>query len=224
MTEDIDVKSISRVFGDRVLIKRRGNPDKKGGLYVPASVAARKEPKKVWWGEVAAFGEASKASDEHKVVVGDVVGVEPIGHHYASWRGADGCDYCWVPDEHLALVDEGSVADYYADVLDRKSAPRLRVLGARILARELGVDGPVRGVHRARINEDSEAQLGEVIAVGAGEIPVVVGDRVLHVVADAGSSAVVDLFEPRVLMLRVEDLIATYEKVQDAVLAEVSHG
>lgn len=207
MTNEIDVARLSRVFGDRLLIRRRGEPEKKRGILVPVSVRLKKEPKKIWWGEIVAFGEDSHAAEDHNLKVGDVVGVEPIGHHYASWKGSDGLEYAWVPDEHLALADEGSVAEYYSDQIDRKGDPKLRVLGRRVLARPVPQEeGAIVRVSR---EDESEAKLADVLAVGKGEdIPAAVRDRVLHVVADAGSSAQVDLFDPALLVLRSEDLIA----------------
>lgn len=219
MTIEIDASKLSRIFGDRVLIKRRGEPEKKRGILVPASVRAKKEPKKIWWGELMAFGEASVAQSAHDLEVGDTVGVEPIGNHYASWQGPDGYEYCWVPDEHLALADDGSVQDYYADKLDRAGAPQLRVLGRRVLARPVGEEEAVRGIIRATRDDEAEAKLADVLLIGperddADRIPVGVGDRVLHVAADAGSSAQVDIFEPALLVLRVEDLIAEATKTE----------
>jgi co-chaperonin GroES (HSP10) len=218
MTIEIDVTRLDRVFGDRVLIKRRGEPTKKRGLFVPASVAMKKEPKKIWWGELVQFGTESGAAALHGLSVGDTVGVEPIGNHYASWKAADGFEYCWVPDEHLALADNGSVEDYYADKLDRASHPQLRVLGRRVLARPVAEDEAVRGIYRTHENE-ADAKLADVLLVGPAPadgdpVPVDVGARVLHVVADAGSSAAVDIFEPALLVLRVEDLIGEYTKTE----------
>ncbi len=211
MTIEIDVTRLERVFGDRVLIRRRGEPTKKRGLFVPASIAMKKEPKKIWWGELVKFGDESGAAALFGVAIGDTVGVEPIGNHYASWKASDGFEYCWVPDEHLALADNGSVEDYYADKLDRASEPRLRVLGRRVLARPVAEDEAVRGVYRPHENE-SDAKLADVLLVGPpadgdDQLPVDVGARVLHVVADAGSSAAVDIFDPALLVLRAEDLI-----------------
>lgn len=226
MTNEIDVARLSRVFGDRVLIKRRGEPEKKRGILIPMSVRPKKEPKKIWWGELVAFGEESTVREAQGLKVGDVVGVEPIGNHYANWRGADGSEYCWVPDEHLALADEGSVEDYYADRLDRAGHPALRVLGRRVLARPVVEDEKVNGIHRLADNE-REAKLADVLLIGpekddADRIPVGAGDRVLHVAADAGSSAEVDIFEPALLVLRVEDLIAEHV-VADKPQEETAH-
>lgn len=227
MTNEIDVARIDRVFGDRVLIKRRGEPMKKRGLFVPASVAMKKEPKKIWWGELVQFGTESGAAALHGLAVGDTVGVEPIGNHYASWKSSDGFEYCWVPDEHLALADNGSVEDYYADKLDRASAPQLRVLGRRVLARPVAEDDAVRGVYRPHENE-ADAKLADVLLVGPQPVdgdpmPVDVGTRVLHVVADAGSSAAVDIFEPALLVLRAEDLIGEYTPTTTVAPKEAAH-
>lgn len=221
MTTEIDVHRITRVFGDRVLIKRRGEPEKKRGILIPMSVRAKKEPKKIWWGELVAFGEGSNAAAGFDLKAGDTVGVEPIGNHYANWRGADGAEYCWVPDEHLALADDGSVLDYYADKLDRAGRPQLRVLGRRVLARPVAEESG-RIIRAAR--EDEGVAEADVLLIGpekdeSDRIPVGVGDRVLHVAADAGSSAVVDIFEPALLVLRVEDLIAESSKIPQ----EVAH-
>lgn len=220
MTNEIDVTKIKRVFGDRILVRRKGEPEKKRGILVPMSVKLKKEPRKIWWAEVVAFGEKSTAAEKSKVAVGDVVGLEPIGHHYAGWKGADGHDYAWVPEEHLALADFGSVAAYYAD--DRaklgKATPELRVLGRRVLARRVEESDTVRGVVRAGRTDDAEAKRADIIALGEGTeddpLPVSVGARVVHVEADAGSSAEVDIFDPPLLLLRAEDLIGEeYEKV-----------
>lgn len=218
MTTEIDVSKLTRIFGDRVLVKRRGEPEKKRGIFVPTSVRAKKEPKKIWWGEIMAFGNLSTVKENYELNIRDVVGIEPIGNHYANWKASDGFEYCWVPEEHLALADTGSVDDYYSDKLDRSSSPRLRVLGRRVLARP-SVDGEaIRGVIRAGRDEDNEAKIADVIAIGPSseDIPVGVGDRVLHVSADAGSSAQVDIFEPSLLVLRVEDLIGEIFKIEEA--------
>lgn len=221
MNNEINIERLSRIFGDRVLIKRRGEPEVKRGILIPMSVRSKKEPKKIWWGELVAFGTESTAESIYGLSKGEVVGVEPIGNHYANWYASDGFEYCWVPDEHLALSDGGSVEDYYADKLDRSSDPRLRVLGRRVLARPVNDGDAVRGVIRAGSDEEAGAKLADVLLIGSSDIPVDVGSRVLHVNVDAGSSASVDIFDPPLLVLRVEDLIG--ESTPSEASKEVAH-
>lgn len=208
MNNEIDASRLSRIFGDRVLIRRKGQPEKKRGILIPTSVREKKEPKKIWWGEIVAFGELSIAGDVYGFKIGDTVGIEPIGNHYANWKASDGHEYCWVPDEHLALADEGSVALYYEDALDRKSSPKLRVVGNRILARPSSDDESIRGIIRASRDEENEARLADVLIVGSGDVQIDIGTRVLHVSVDSGSSATIDIFDPPLLVLRIEDIIA----------------
>lgn len=207
----LDVTRIGKVFGDRVLVKRFNEPEKKRGIYVPASYAAgKKEPRKMWWAQIFRFGEDSLAESDHDLKVGDIVGIEPLGNHYASFLGEDGNLYCWVPDEHLALLDLGSVVDYYADTLRRSETPRLKVLGNRVLLKPVEDETKVRGVIRATSLE-REAKRGEVLLAGTSPL-VSVGDTVLHVSADSGSSSEVDIFEPTMTVLRCEDLISVFNK------------
>lgn len=216
----VDVEKIGKVYGDRLLVRRLGEPEKKRGIYVPASMlAGKKEPRKVWWGEVVIFGEDSKVAEDSKVVVGDVVGLEPLGNHYAGFKGTDGHAYVWVPDEHVCMADAGSVADFYADRLDRREPPRLRVLGDRTLLRPVSDDelfGKGR-LHRPDYADDRETKVADVVMLGPDATGVVVGDRVVHVAEDSGSSAQVDIFEPSLVVLRAADLIATLTPAPAAV-------
>lgn len=216
----IDVTRLTRIFQDRILIRKRGEPEKKRGIFIPMSVRPKKEPKKIWWGNIVKFGEDSYAEENLGLSVGDMVGIEPIGHHYAGWKGADDFEYAWVPDEHIALKDAGSAEDHYQDKLDRKSEPRLIVIGSRVLARPSNTDDMVNGIVRPK-DEEREADLADVIIAGPKAV-VGVGERVLHVVTDAGSSAIVDIFDPSLLILRSEDIIAVYDKEPAKVMEAAS--
>jgi co-chaperonin GroES (HSP10) len=222
----IDVKTIQTVWGDRVLVRRLNEPEKKRGLFVPASYSQKKEPRKVWWAEVVQFGVDSRLAEDHRVAVGDVVGVEPLGHHYASFTGADGATYVWVPDEHFCLADAGDVEAYYRDAHDRTTfMPRLRLLGERVLLRPAPADPKASKIVRPHGEDSRDAKVSDVVLVGQmGETSTrpqaAPGDRVLHVVEDSGASALVDLYEPPLTVLRAVDLIGT---VQHAPKPEEAH-
>lgn len=216
----VDVSRILKVYGDRVLVRRMGEPEKKRGILVPqAYLAGRKEPKKVWWGKLALVGSESEAVSKHRLSEEDLVGIEPLGNHYAGFTGTDGYRYVWVPDEHLCLADEGSAEDYYLDRLDRKSVPRLRVLGDRLLVREItDEETNTSRLHRPSMGDDErDVRLAEVLKLGQFDCernvdPVAIGDRIAHVSADSGSSAQVDIFDPPLVVVRSCDLIAVFEK------------
>lgn len=213
----IDIDKIKQVYGDRVLVRRFNEPEKKRGLYIPASYAnAKKEPRKVWWAEIVLFGKDSHAHENESLDIGDIVGIEPIGNSYMNILGNDGREYSWVPDEHLALLDQGSVVDYYADKLDRAAEPRVKVLGNRLLLSPIIEAEKKNGIIRQSRNE-REAGVGEIVLLGEvdEDLGLVAGDKILHVPADSGSSSEVDMFEPKLIVLRVEDLIAEYQKEKE---------
>lgn len=221
MSYQIDVKTIGKVWGDRVLIRRLGAPKKKRGLYVPETYANKKEAKKIWFGYIVAFGSDSHAHEDHELTYNDLVGIEPIGHHYASFQGEDGDTYCWVPDEHLCLADLGSLRDYFAGELDTQSVPRVRVLGSRCLVRNVAPEelSPEKRIITIPSGE-RETKVAEVIGMGKfrdEDIPgISIGDRVIHVSEDNGSSSVLDIFDPEPIVLRQEDLIARLDKRVEA--------
>ena len=201
-TTVVDVFKIKKVFGDRVLVRRLGEPEKKRGIFVPSNyLAGKKEPRKVWFGLVLGIGEDSTV----KVSIGDRVGIEPIGQHYAAFKGADDHEYMWVPDEHIAFKDKGSIIAYYEDRLDRKGDPLLQLLGDRILVREAPKEDTSK-IIRPVMSEKNEAKLADVVLTTSKGFKV--GDRVLHVPPEAGSSASLDIFEPPFSVLRQVDVIA----------------
>lgn len=201
-TTVVDVFKIKKVFGDRILVRRLGEPEKKRGILVPQSyLAGKKEPRKAWFGLVIAKGIESKV----KVQIGDRVGIEPLGQHYATFKGADDHEYMWVPDEHIAFKDKGSVLAYYEDRLDRKSDPLLQLLGDRILVREAPKEETSK-IIRPVTNDKNEAKLADVVLTATKDFKE--GERVVHVAADSGSSASLDIFEPPFTILRTMDVIA----------------
>lgn len=212
----VSIDRIKKVYGDRVLVKRLGQPHKRRGILVPLSYAnGKKEPKKVWWGEIVAFGHESQASIDigasgFGLSLTDLVGIEPIGSHYASFKGDDGNEYIWVPDEHICLADEGSIADFYSD--HRNEKPRFRIIGTRILLRP--VEEVKSTILRPVSNEEQDAKVAEIIGLGEfdGDIGLSLGDTVLHVAEESGGSALIDIFDPNLTILRQADIIARIEK------------
>jgi co-chaperonin GroES (HSP10) len=216
----IDVNKIKTLFGDRVLVKRLNKPEKVRGLYVPDAYAKLKKTSQVvWWGEIMAFGLDSRASEEHGLSVGDIVGLEPAGAHYAEFTGSDNQLYTWVPEEHLALADMGSVKKWCKGELDARSVPEIRTLGARLLVRPEKAKDERNGIVLA-VEEKSKAVEAEVLQTGPGNIDREgmtmgynrpdVGTRALVAVDGAW---VVDLFEPALAVLRAEDVMAEVASV-----------
>lgn len=217
----VDVNRIGKVYGDRILVRRLGEPEKKRGILIPASMAMKKEPKKIWFGLIMGFGHESKAHEDHQVNIGDRVGIEPLGHHYAGFKGTDGHSYVWVPDEHLCLADDGSILEFYEDKLDRAAPARVRVLGDRLLLRNVPDDENQKSrIHRVTDNSERDARIADILALGSFNAEtgpnVNVGDRVVHVAEESGSSAIIDIFEPALTVLRATDLIATMKPAEVA--------
>lgn len=213
----IDVSRIKELYGDRVLVRRLGAPEKKRGLYVPAGYANKKEPSKVWFGRVVAFGKESKAQTDFELAYNDIVGIEPIGHNYATFIGTDNETYLWVPDEHLCLLDDGSIAKYLDGTLDAKSTPQVRIIGSRYLVRPAPIDEHFKGskIIRPDLSEEREVKISETVLGRLDDIPV--GSRVVHVTADSGSSSVLDIFDPALVVLRAEDIIGELSLEKEAV-------
>lgn len=218
----IDVKRLieGRVFGDRVLIKRLVKPTKARGLFIPEAYAKQgKKGGTIWWGVVAAFGLDSFSEAAHGLTAGDIVGIEPIGNHYAEFVGDDGETYVWVPEEHLAIADQGTVAAWQKGELDAKAAPEFRVLGARVLIRPAPVEEKKGGVYIPDSGK-SKSSRGEVLLVGPGDVrneeiqpwdSPNVGSDVLYV-SDSETAANVELLDPVLIVARKEDVIGEFAK------------
>jgi chaperonin GroES len=217
----VNVEKLTRVFGERVLVKRLAPPEKRRGLYVPeAYIKQRKEGGRCWWAAVVAFGLDSRAEEEHGISAGDVVGIEPIGNHYAGFVGTDGSEYAWVPDEHLALADSGTAAAWVAGQLDEGSAPKFRPLGARVLLKPDVLEERSKAGLIIPGVEQKRAHTGTVVFAGPGPIssdgtPLdweqpEVESKVLYV-SDSESAARIDLLRQEYVVLRAEDLIAEVE-------------
>lgn len=216
----IDVSKVARLFGDRVLVRRLAKPTKSRGLYIPESHAAQKKSvKNIWWVQVVAFGLDSRAAEEHGLSVGDIVGMEPAGNHYAEFEGSDKETYLWVPEEHLALADSGSLREWQDGTLDAKSEPRVRTLGSRVLMRPDPEEEKRNGIILAA-DTDRKAKTGTVLQVGPGDLDYEgnvrdwehpdSGDSVL---VSADAMEMVDIFDPPLAVLRVQDgVIATTVK------------
>ena len=125
---ELDIKRVGKVFGDRVLVKKLGQPAKRGSLFVPEHLLKKGQGQEVlWWAEVIKFGQDSKIGSpqfdesgvptaDPEIKEGDYVGIEKLGEHHATVTAEDGHDYVWVPEEFIAARDDGSVREAYERV------------------------------------------------------------------------------------------------------------
>lgn len=216
----IDVKSLKTVFGDRVLIKKLTLAEKKKGLWMPESAQKQKKSGgKIWFGEIAAFGLDSYSQESYGLSIGDFVGIEPMGHHYKEFSDEQGNVFVWLPEEHLALADNGTITSWQSVNHNPKGVVEFRVLGARALLRPEVEEEKKNGIvipHSAQ----GAPRIGELLMAGSGEYvrgelnewsSPEIGSRLLFI-EDSESASIVDIVEPSLIVARREDLIAQFKE------------
>ena len=183
----IEVTSIKSLLGDRILIRPLLRPEKRGGLFLPASQLKDKgKQTDVWFGEVEALGRDAKYPDAYGIKVGDVVGIEFIGRQCETLKSEDDEEHCWVSEEFIACVDEGRIKAHAKGVKWSGKAAGIRPIGAYVLVRPDPEEESRGGIKIPDSMREAQKQ-GEVIAVSEGELvgrelealPVATGNRVL---------------------------------------------
>lgn len=116
---EINPDDIKTLLGDRVLVEVLPPPQKIGLLHVPESVENKKGHRSIYWARIVKFGLDSKAEGKTsedapaELSEGDIVGIEPLARDCVAFTGSNGKEYQWVPDEFLAVKDNGDVARLY---------------------------------------------------------------------------------------------------------------
>lgn len=214
----VDLKRLGRVFGDRVLVKRLERPEKRGGLFVPASFRdERRKETDLWFGEVVALGLDSKYPDAYKLTVGDVIGMDSLGGHSASFEGEDGSTYVWVPEEFIACRDRGHVAAYYADTRF-EGANGLEPLGSYCVVVPQKIEKKKNGIIRP--DGDGKGVIdGTVESVSIGAL---VGGELVDVRITAGSCVLLGEYSGAWARLGYSEFLLVKEMDVIAELSSVS--
>jgi co-chaperonin GroES (HSP10) len=218
----IDVSTIQRVFGDRILVKRLERPEKMGGLLIPQSYANEKRKEQsVWFGVIESFGLDSRYGEAYGLKEGDIIGISDVGSSNASFEGTDDHEHFWVMEEFIVLRDDGRVEafrdDKHFDYLG------LTPIGPYSIIKPSPDETKVGGV---LLPKDKENLTGEVLAVSIGEVKngelaalrVVSGSRVLF---GRYSGLYARFRQETFLLIKEEDLIAELETAKEKELAHV---
>lgn len=166
----VEVAKISRLFGDRVLVKVLGRTEKRGSLFVPASCLKEKgKQSDLWWGVVESLGNGARYPDAYNLKNGDIVGIDSIGAQCERMTDLEGDEHVWVPEEFLAVKDLGRIAAFRENRPWDKSKVGLKPMGPFSLVRPLPEEESRGGIRIPDSARQAQKQ-GHVIEVSDGTI------------------------------------------------------
>lgn len=112
---------IKTVLSDRIVIKKLAAPGRQRGFYVPDNARTQRGRNTIWYGRVVKFGLDTNADEAYNLRVGDIVGIDAVGQDCDTKILDDG-EFVWVPQEFIALKDDGSLAEMFAEDGEKSSA------------------------------------------------------------------------------------------------------
>lgn len=213
----VEMSRLSKVFGDRILVRKLMRPESVKGIYIPASYAkANVKQQSVWFGVIEKFGLDSRYGDAYGLKEGDTIGISDIGTSNASFEGDDGHEHFWVMEEFVVFLDAGRVAAFMRD--EKFEGLGISPVGPYALIRPYPEQEKKGGVI---IPQGDNPQLtGVVLAVSAGAV---VGGELVQLRATVNSDVLFGKFSglsarfgtDEYLLAKEEDLIAEMAPAQE---------
>lgn len=213
----IDTNRIGRVFGDRILVRRLGRPEKVGSIFVPANFSGKQKENDLWYGEIVKFGLDSKYGQAYNLKEGEIIGIESMGSHSAGFEGEDKEIYVWVPEEFVAVKDLGRIAAHRKG--ENFPGTGLQPVGPySLIEPEEDVETSKGGIHIPD-SARQESRKGVVLEVSEGEVR---GSELLGINLKVGSTVVFGRHSgawsktaKNFLLLKECDTIAELEKAPE---------
>lgn len=224
----VEMSRLGRVFGDRVLVRRLGRPEKMRGLLVPAShLKDKQKEQQMWYGVIEKFGLDCRYKEAYDLQEGDIVGLNDIGLSNAYFIGDDEQEHYWVMEEFLVCKDAGRISAYREDRRWDSTQAGVIPLGGYSVVRPNAEEDKRNGVFLPA-QSVSDSVVGRVMATSVGllrdshlvPLNVIPSSDVLYG-KYSGISA--SFHDEKLVFIKEEDMIAEFTPSEVSSL-ELVHG